>query len=149
MTRWQDRHKIVPAVYLIVERDDKYLLMRRANTGYQDGNYSFPAGHLDGNEAPTFTAVREAKEEIDLDIDPKDLRLAHCMVYRSIEGDHERVSLFFIVDKYSGIPKNMELDKCDELSWLPKDSLPDNVVPEVKHALVQILAGNVYSEANY
>ena len=56
------------AVYLILIEDDKILLQRRFNTGYKDGNYSLPAGHLDDNESITQALVREVKEEIDLDL---------------------------------------------------------------------------------
>ena len=49
----KDRFKLIPAVYLILRRGDEVLLLRRANTGYQDGKYSIIAGHLDGDELAT------------------------------------------------------------------------------------------------
>lgn len=34
-----ERFKMRVAVHLILEQDNKYLLLRRYNTGYEDGNY--------------------------------------------------------------------------------------------------------------
>lgn len=36
----KDRFKLIPAVYLLLRQDNEVLLLRRANTGYQDGKYS-------------------------------------------------------------------------------------------------------------
>ena len=46
----KERFKLIPAVFLIFRRGDEVLLLRRANTGYQDGKYGLVAGHLDGDE---------------------------------------------------------------------------------------------------
>jgi 8-oxo-dGTP diphosphatase len=36
----KDWFKIIPAVHLILIREGHVLLLRRYNTGYEDGNYS-------------------------------------------------------------------------------------------------------------
>ncbi|MGD8997230.1 MAG: NUDIX hydrolase, partial [Anaerolineae bacterium] len=45
-----ERFKLVSAVHLFLVRDGQVLLLRRSNTGYEDGNYSVVAGHLNGDE---------------------------------------------------------------------------------------------------
>lgn len=57
-----NRFKLIPAVYLLLRSKGKILLLRRSNTGYQDGMYSLIAGHLDGDELGTEGLIREAKE---------------------------------------------------------------------------------------
>lgn len=52
------RNKAIPAVYIFLEKDGKFLIARRCNTGYQDGNYQVPAGHVDEGELPTEAMVR-------------------------------------------------------------------------------------------
>lgn len=149
MAHWEKRHKLVPAVYILLERDGQLLLIRRYNTGYSDGKYSLPAGHMDGDEAPSVAAAREALEEVGVTVKPADLTMVHCMVYKAIEGDHERISLFFTAKKFAGEPTNKEPHKCDEVRWFSTDDLPKNMVWEVRHALAQIAEGKHYSEANY
>ncbi len=139
----QDRFKLTLSVYTIFVRDGKTLLLRRANTGYEDGNYGLVSGHADGNEAAGHAACREALEESGLTLNPKDLRFIHLM-HRI--GNDERVDVFFIVDKWSGEPINNEPDKCDDLSWFPLDRLPDNTIPYIRHALECYKKGIPYSE---
>ncbi|MDZ8089199.1 MAG: NUDIX domain-containing protein [Nostoc sp. DedQUE12b] len=60
--------KLIPASYLILIKDEKILLIRRFNTGYEDGKYSVVAGLGDGNETFVQAVVREAKEEVGIDL---------------------------------------------------------------------------------
>ena len=58
-----ERHKNIPACYLYLKKNNQILLLRRFNTGFEDGNYFFVSGHLDGGESFTDAMIREAKEE--------------------------------------------------------------------------------------
>jgi len=126
------RFKLVSAVHLFLIKDDKILLLRRFNTGYEDGNYSIIAGHLDGGEEIKTAMIREAKEEAGIDIANEDLSVVQVMHRLS---DDERIDFFLQASKWSGEVKNMEPDKCDHLAWYPIDNLPDNIVSYVKRAI--------------
>lgn len=140
----KERFKIIPSVYLILIKDNKILLSRRYNTGYRDGEYSLPAGHLDGVETFKQAMVREAKEEIGLILDEINLKLAHTMNRRI--PNNERIDLFFIARKWQGQPKIMEPEKCDDLSWFDLNNLPKETIPYIKQAIDSFLNKIIYSE---
>jgi len=140
----KERFRIIPAVYLVLLKEDKVLLLRRYNTGYFDGHYSLPAGHLDGGETLKQAMVREAREEIGVVLDPADLKLIHTL-NRIIPGN-ERIDFFFANRRWLGEPKVMELNKCDELRWSKIDDLPDNVVPYIRQMIDSYRRNVNYSE---
>ena len=126
------RFKLLGAVHLFLLHEGQVLLLRRANTGYEDGNYSVPAGHLDGGEEVTTAAIREAYEEAGVRIDPLDLAVVGVMHRRAHD---ERVDFFLAAHRWTGEIVNMEPHKCDELAWFPLDRLPGNIIPYVRRAL--------------
>lgn len=143
----KERFKIIPTVYLILLKDGKILLSRRRDTGFHDGEYSFPAGHLDGNETSVQAMVREAKEEIGVGLDPGDLKLVHVMHRK--EPTEERINLFFTAEKWADEPEIMEPQKCDDLRWFGLDGLPSNVIPYVKQAINCFQNKIFYSEIGW
>jgi 8-oxo-dGTP pyrophosphatase MutT (NUDIX family) len=132
------RFTVIPAVHLILTRERRVLLLRRFNTGYEDGRYSLPAGHLDGGEMVTQAAVREAREELAIDIDPADCRVVQVMHRRSTE---ERVDFFVAVQTWAGEIENGEPDRCDHVAWFDLDRLPDDVIPYIRQALANFRRG--------
>lgn len=137
------RHTYPVAVHVFLLRAGEILLLRRFNTGYEDGNYSVVAGHVEAGETVTQAAIREAREEVGIEIAPADLRIGHVM-HR--HGDDERVDFFVVVEQWEGDLRNCEPSKCDELRWCAVATLPDNTIPYVCHALTCWQAGRLYSE---
>ena len=135
--------KFVSAVHLFLVRNGKILLSRRFNTGYEDGNFSVPAGHIDGNETVTGAMIREAKEEIGIDIGEGGLKMVHVMHRKS---DEERIDFFFEATEWQGEPKVNEPNKCDNLSWFPIDGLPENTIPYVRLAIENYKNRVLFSE---
>jgi 8-oxo-dGTP diphosphatase len=127
----RDRFKLVSAVHIFLIRDGKVLLLRRFNTGYEDGNYSVVAGHLNGDEEVKTAAIREALEEVGIRIASADLRVVGVMHRKS---NDERVDFFLTATAWSGDVTNMEPDKCDRLAWFDVQDLPENVIPYVRRA---------------
>jgi 8-oxo-dGTP pyrophosphatase MutT (NUDIX family) len=139
----QDRFKLIAAVYLLFRRGDDILLLLRANTGYEDGNYGLVSGHVDGDEPLASAAAREAREEAGVEIDPADLVLRTVMHRRQ---DDERIEFFFEPARWRGEIRNMEPDKCAALAWFPLQSLPANTIPYVREAIARSSEGVPYSK---
>jgi ADP-ribose pyrophosphatase YjhB (NUDIX family) len=140
----KQRHKIIPAVYLILEKEGKFLLQRRINTGFMDGYYSLVAGHLEAGESLAAALVREAIEEAGIQIFLEDLKLVHVISKIGLDG--ERVDFFFHCKRWKGEPVVMEKDKSDELSWFARDNFPENTVDFVKMMFERWGQGTSYSE---
>ena len=120
------------SVHLLLVRGNTVLLLRRYNTGYEDGNYSLVAGHVEGGEELTTAMIREASEEAGIRISPSDLEVVgaiHSMT------DKEYVHFFLKASQWSGEVCNMEPNKCDDLIWCDFRDLPDNTVPYVRRAI--------------
>jgi cytidine deaminase len=63
------RYSVVPAAYVYLIADDQVLLQRRRNTGYMDGMWvAGAAGHIEPGETAAVAAVREAREELGIQL---------------------------------------------------------------------------------
>jgi 8-oxo-dGTP diphosphatase len=137
--------KLIPAVYLVLIKDGKILLIRRYQTGYEDGNYSMVAGHVEQGETMRQALVREAMEEAGVGVKQEDLRLLLTM-HRVAEQGNERVDIFFATDIWEGEPKNMEPQKCDEMKWFELSDLPKNTIPYIRKSIECFKGGTRYCE---
>lgn len=140
----KERYKFIAAVHLILLKEGKVLLSRRFNTGYEDGNYSVPAGHIDQGERAKTAMIREMKEEIGIDIAENNLKAIHVM--HRMGNDQERIDFFMATNIWDSEPRICETDKCDELAWYDLKNLPENIIPYVKSALEHISRNEFYSE---
>ena len=123
-----DRHRSIVDLHLILRRDDgRILLMRRAHTGYGDGQLHLPSGHLDERESAVDGVIREAREEVGVTVDPGDLRFVHVM-HRAAETMHDRIGFFFYTDTWTGTVYNAEPEKCSELVWADPTNLPHDTI---------------------
>lgn len=146
------RFKLKVAVLAVVRKNDEVLLLRRFQTGIDDGSYVFPMGGHDGKEPLTSALIREVKEEINLDVKPEDLSVCHVMhrFHPMPDGlSFEQMDVFFDIRRYEGTIHNNEPDRCDDLSFFPLNNLPSSLVACFRHALECIQRGQFYSEYGF
>lgn len=136
------------ASYLVLKRDGQVLLALRQNTGYCDGQWGLPAGHVEAGESMTVALCREIREEIDIVLDPKEVYLKH-MIHRKSEDDSERIDGFFEATQWTGKLENREPEKCGGLEWFSLDALPDTTIPYVRETLEHIDQGIGYREVGW
>src|SRR5690349_18850084 len=128
--------QVVPAAYVLLRRTEdgveQLLLQLREGTGYMDGHWAAAAaGHVEAGESVFDAAVREAREELGIVIDPAHL-VPLCTMHRTVEPHDpvdERVDFFFECRRWIGTPGIREADKSSDLRWFPLDALPEPVVP--------------------
>lgn len=116
-----DRHTIID-VHVLLVRDGEVLLIQRRGR-YGGGMWHLPSGKLDAGESLLAAAVREAREEVGVVIDPGDLRHAHT-VHVADSGPVPRLGVFFEARVWEGEPSNREPDKCSAIDWFPCATFP-------------------------
>ncbi|WP_455432790.1 NUDIX domain-containing protein [Streptosporangium soli] len=118
---------VVDVHVLLLDPAGRVLLGRRENTGYADGEWQImPSGHLEEGESVVDTAIREAREELGVDL--VDLEPTNVVHHRN-PGGTARIGIFFTSRKWRGNPVNAEPHKCAELAWHPLDDLPPGTIP--------------------
>ena len=129
----EKRHTLPISVQLLLEKEDKILLMKRKNTGYEDGKYCLPGWHVEAHEEIREALIREAKEEIGIDIDMQDIKFYKVM-NRKVNSNQEYIDFIFKANHWTGEITNEENNKCEEIIWANKKNLPKNIlsfIPEI------------------
>ena len=128
------------------EGKKEILLQLRQNTGYMDNKYDFAcSGHVEKGETFKSALVREAKEEIGIEIDEDDLKF--LTVNHDYIGDH--VQMVFSTDYYKGEPRVCEPEECGGLLWSDIDNLPDNTILYVRNVIEDIKLGIPYDDVDF
>lgn len=141
-----ERFRLHATAILLLIKEGKILLCRRFNTGWEDGKYGFMAGHIDGEESFSTALCREAKEELGINVKPKDVQFVHVQHHIS---NKEYVYMFFTAHKWQGTPRIQEPDKCDDIQWFPLDKLPAELVADTAFIVDCYRKGVSYSESGF
>lgn len=121
-------------VPIIVTNDKKQILIGRRNqTKLYAGMYQTPAGGVEPGEPLFQTAIRELKEETNLDA----TKIEFIGVVREWQTDHEYVHFGHLITEYAGELQNTEPEKNDFWKWYDIDKLPSPIVPG-HHAIIDL-----------
>lgn len=129
----EERYKSKLIVDLLLQRENingkiEILLSLRQNTKHHDGEYDLPGGHVEANEDIFEAMIREAKEEIGIDIQREDLSIIH--IYHNFQKNS--LKFVFKVSTYKNEVKNCEENVCKELRWFDINNLPNNIIPGIR-----------------
>lgn len=145
----KERFKTPNAVFVILFRGSEdsleILLQKRQNTGFMDGYWDVSAsGHVEEGESNTQAAIREAKEEIGIEIARNDIKFAgfYYNNFKSVTYCHT----YFDVRNYSGVPRVSEPDKCSEIRWFYVKDLPKDIIDEREASVKNYLEGICFGE---
>lgn len=117
------------AVHMLIMNGEKVLIQKRKGSKLWPDFYALPAGHIDEGENQYDALVREAKEELDIILDPSDIIKEYVVLRRNYFKINNKVlepyiDYYFLIIKYQGMPSIVEKDKCDELLWVNINNLP-------------------------
>lgn len=146
-----DRYKNVIVVDLMLTRENEkdkkteFLLSLRRNTGSNDGEYELPGGHLEENEDIMEAIIRETKEELNIDLNPNNLKIIHIL-HHYTDG---RLNFIVSTNKYKGKLRINEPEKCEKLEWFTYDNLPNNVTFKVRNTLREIEKNIFYDNIHF
>lgn len=129
--------------HIFFMQQGKILLLRRHNTGFEDGRLSVVAGHLESGESVIQAGIREAREEIGVILRPQDLSVVGMMHRKS---NDERLDFFLVAENWSGTPANLEPHKCSQIGWFQLESLHADLIPYVSRALHNYQQGIWFEE---
>ena len=143
----KQRHKAIPAVYLLLSQNGRLLLSRRCNTGYCDNLFGLPSWHAEEGESLFAAMVREAKEEIGIEIDPHHLTFVHVRDRNANDG--HRIDFFFSCSQFQNALSNCEPEKCSELRWVEDVHKTEEVIPYIKEVCRLVQEQIPYSVENW
>ena len=145
----EERYKSMIVADLMLTRinDGKkeVLLSLRKNTGYNDGEYELPGGHVEEGEDLMQAMIREAKEELNIELRREDLKIKHILHH--YKGN--RIIFILSAKKYEGDIQIGEPDKCDKLEWFDINDLPNNIEKMANNILKEIHNGIFYDNSEF
>lgn len=94
----------------IIIEDGKVLLVKQTQ-----GHWGFPKGHVEGNETEVETAIREVKEETNIDVEVEENK-RYTMEYITNKGKTKEV-VYFMAKQIGGEIKKQE-SEINEIEWI-------------------------------
>lgn len=123
-----EKEKFLSSVYLIIRNEEKQvLLQRRQGTKLWPGFLALPAGHVDEGENAYDAVIREAKEELGIEISMNNI-IDTFVVNRRNKSLLPYYDVYFEIDNYTGELKINEPEKCSELVWSDINNLPEDMI---------------------
>ena len=119
----------IPVVTAIIRRNDEFLLGLRPEGQSLAGAWEFPGGKINPGELPHDALKRELMEELGIDAEVGQLRMAHTHMY----GDKGVLLLFFDVHFWKGEPKPIYHD---DLRWSTVADLEKLNIPEANKKIL-------------
>lgn len=128
-----ERTKVKCAVHLFLIKEGKFLVEKRCNREWCNGQYDIIAGHILGGQDVLTSMINIAKREVDIDLKKEDIEFIQVMHDNS--SGEEYISYFFKATKWNGKIKNNEPMYCKKLEWVDMKYPVPNLIEYINIAL--------------
>ena len=107
----------------IINDDSKILLEKRsANKRFSPNKWGLCAGHVDANESLEAAAIREIKEEVGLDVTPKEL-IPYGEREITISDSNSHITYFYYVKCNKKEDEFIIQEELSEVKWFNIDEI--------------------------
>ena len=120
----------------VIMEKDKVLLIQQI-----EGNWGFPKGHMEVGETEVETAIREVKEETNLDVEINENK-RYTVEYITGRNTYKEV-VFFLAKKISGNEKYQE-SEITAMKWMNFD----DAMKTITYDKTRKLFSNILKEEN-
>lgn len=127
------RPKGAVGIYILNKQNQLLLLLR--NSEHQGGKWCPPGGHIEYGEDFKEAAIRETKEESDIDVKEIEVMDVTSDVYP--EEKRHYITVHIKAVEYSGKEIIAEPEKCFKMAWFDLNNLPENLFPANRHFFSQ------------
>ena len=107
-------------VGVVVKYQDKFLICKRNDEGLGQGEWSIPAGKVDGDEKLEVSAKREFFEETAVNIDDQELKFAGMIPRYTRDGSKMKGLMYtYQIDVKVSLKPNLEeaIDGSEHTAW--------------------------------
>lgn len=136
-----ERHTFKVASFVLLLRGDETFMLRRANTGWADGMWTVPSGHVEKGESVVEAAIKETKEEAGVIVKAEDLTFVHS---HAVEDNY--INFYFTTRVWEGEPYLAEPEKCSEVLWVKLSEIPVDTIFQIRSLIKSTEKGIYFSE---
>ncbi len=122
----------IPVVTGLIKKGKKVLVGQRPEGHSLAGQWEFPGGKIELNETPKEALHRELHEELGIDAEIGELKLASSHSY----GEVAILLVFYEVNFWKGEPKSIHHT---ELKWIDPEELKTLDIPDANRNILQDL----------
>lgn len=113
------------ATFIVNSKGQTLLQRRSANKRFNPNMWAVCAGHVDSGEKLESAALREIKEELGIDVNPKDLYLLDDKQVKKRESNSHILRWYYVV--YDNDDFKIELNELSEVKWFEIDEVIDMI----------------------
>ena len=123
----------------IVINDNKVLVIRQ-----KQGFWGFPKGHIEEGESEIQTAIRETKEETNLDVVIED-ETRFCLNYIIEDKQINKYVVYFIAKAINNDVK-LQIEEIDDIAWVDIEKVEDILTFDNLQELWEVVLNKVKSK---